>query len=242
MASRTRPWSALVLGLLVLALGVAAWGGDPAKPPEEAARLLAVGKQLMGQNNPIYAADDAKLSVEARNAAGAQALATFRTVTQQFAEVAEGWMWLGVALTETLVYSHEHPDGVCDPSDADAKAGVVAFEEAYKRQPTVLQYVGYYGEALLTIRRDYDAARRLWETFLTVVDTDLQRMLARVQAARACLNKAVDLKSRKRPLSETRPLFNAAAAHIAAAAKLCPRSRDVQEMQQLLDSLRKDLT
>ncbi len=141
-------------------------GNTPPAITEDASRLLELGKLLMGQNNPSMPSHPRELSADARNAAGEQALSTFRTVVKLYPQSAEGWLWLGIALTETLRYSKEAPQGQRTLSDDRIAEGVQALRNAYQRAPADITFVRYYGDALMTYKHDFDGARKFWETFL----------------------------------------------------------------------------
>ncbi|MHB9132311.1 MAG: tetratricopeptide repeat protein [Armatimonadota bacterium] len=248
MAGVTRWHLIALITLLVCAAPVLA-GEQPtppvSKPPasvtEDMVRLLELGKLLMGQNNPTYAQSAVKLDNDTRNAAGAQALDIFRRVVKSHPEYADGWLWLGIALTETLVYSKEHPKGKCAPTDAQITEGMQAFRVAYMRNPADLVTVSYYGEGLMVYQKDFDNARKLWEGYLRLATTDMQRVTALTQAGRACLNKAYFGKADNMPAEEIRKHYQAATDFMQKAAKLCPNSQEVKTMQELLKKLRKEL-
>ena len=139
--------------LAIMVLSLVCWRALPAadehaptleggsKPPavtEDAARLLELGKLLMGQNDPVYAGVPMKYSADARNAAGEQALSTFRTVVKLYPQAAEGWLWLGIALTETLAYSADAPQGRRTLSEEKIAEGLRAFRSAYERARRIL--------------------------------------------------------------------------------------------------------
>lgn len=214
----------------------------PASVADDAARLLELGKLLMSQNNPCYAAKPAKLDFAARNAAGDQAVQTFQKVVKLHPQLADGWLWLGIALTETLHYSKEFPQGQAVTSESQLTDGVQAFRTAYERTPTNLICVSYYGEALMVYKRDFAAAGKLWERYLQVASTDVQRVTALVQTARAILNAAYFGKADKTMTADqVRTSFARAESYVVQAAKLCPAAADVKEMQALLQQYRKTL-
>lgn len=242
--------------LAIMLLGLVCWSAllsaeehapvpeNGSKPPaitEDASRLLELGKLLMGQNDPVYADTPTKYSAEARNAAGAQALSTFRTVVKLYPQSAEGWLWLGIALTETLAYDKDAPQGRRTLTDEKVAEGMQAFRGAYERAPADITYVKYYGDALLQYKHDFDGARKLWETFLPMAITDLQRVVALVQSARASLNKAYFGKTNKLPPDVVKQSYLDAENAVQLAAKLCPKARDVTQMQTLLQQCRKIL-
>lgn len=244
-------WLAIILVgyLLLCTISIHAEGqatapagaGTPPVNTEEVTRMLELGKLLMGQNNPVYAGFAMKLEMDTRNAAGAQALRTFYTVVKLDPQSADAWLWLGIALTETLYYSKEAPQGQRVSSETNIAEGIQAFKNAYDRAPADITCVKYYGEALMTYRRDFDAARKLWESYLPMAASDLQRVVALVQSARASLNKAAFGKANKMPINEVRLNFLEAEKTIQLAAKLCPKADDVKEMQALLQQYRKIL-
>jgi tetratricopeptide (TPR) repeat protein len=203
------------------------------------ARLLELGKLLMGQNNPAYAPAPDKLSFEQRNSAGEQALRTFQDVVKREPRLSEGWLWLGIAYTENLRYSKEFPHGHPIVTEAVTSDGIEAFRKAYECDPANEDCVKYYGDALIEYRKDFDAALKLWEKYLTVARTDLQKVIAYVQAARACLNKAYFGKVTKLPPETVKQYYQQAVDYQQQALKLCPNARDVKEMQQLLARYRK---
>jgi len=217
--------------------------GNTAPPAitEDAARLLELGKLFMGQNNPTYTDSTAKYTIESRNMAAEQALNTFRTVVKLYPQYAEGWLWLGIALTETLHYTKEAPQGQHVITENKINEGVQAFRNAYERAPADITYVKYYGDALMVYQYDFDGARKLWERYLPMATTDLQRVTALVQSARASLNKAYFGKAKKMPAAEIRQNFQDAANAVQRAAKLCPKADDVKQMQALLQQYRKIL-
>ncbi len=195
-------------------------GSKPPAITEDASRLLELGKLLMGQNNPVYAGVPMQYGADARNAAGEQALSTFRTVVKLYPQSADGWLWLGIALTETLEYSKEVPQGRRTLTGEKIAEGVQAFRCAYERAPANITYVKYYGDALMKYKHDFEAARKLWETFLPMANTDLQRVVALVQSARASLNKAYFGKAEKMPPEEVKQNFLDAENAVLLAAKL----------------------
>ncbi len=210
-------------------------------PTAEVIRQLEDGKVLMGLNNPFYAETVEKETPEARNIAGTRALEIFREVVKQYPQYADGWLWLGIALTETLRYTKDHPEGIPTATDEEITEGMQAFKTAHERSPTDLVYASYYGEGLMTYRRDFATAYKMWETFAAVAKNDMERTMAYVQAGRACLNLATFGKAEKKPDAEVRSQYQAAVGFIDKAAKLCPNAKDVKEMQVLLKQYRKSL-
>ena len=208
----------------------------------DAVRMLEEGKTQMGKNNPLYANAPAKLTAEERNSASLAARGTFRSLVKLYPQFADGWLWLGIVLTESLHYSKEHPAGESNATAAEITEGIQAFQTAYQRNPTDLISVSYYGEALMTYRKDFAAACKLWEDYAAVASTDLQRMIADVQNARACLNRAYFGKA-ENSLSdnEVKANYQHAEDLIEKAAKLCPNAQDVKDMQALLKQYRKTL-
>ncbi len=255
MRARRRPgaayWCAGIFISMLLWAGLPTIAEEPSSPPvsprvppalnDDAQRLLELGQLLMGRNNPAYAKDQNKLSIAERNTAGDKALSTFRMVVKLEPKSSQAWLWLGIALTETLYYTKEVPRGHPQLTDSRITEGVNAFRTAYERDPVCEDCVKYYGDALIEYRRDFDGARKLWETYLTVATSDLQREMALVQAARACLNKAYFGKDAKMPADEVRQYYLAAQGYVDRAAKLCPNATDVKEMQALLQAHRKAL-
>jgi tetratricopeptide (TPR) repeat protein len=233
--------AALAVVLPCLIMPACAENGPAGTPPpvpvainEDSARLMELGKLLMGQNNPAYALFAEKLPLERRNAAGEQALRTFLTLVKREPRYAEGWLWLGIAYTERLQYSKDCPQGKCLRSEATISNGLEAFKTAYTCKPTSEDCVKYYGDALIEFRHDFDGALKLWQGYLAVAKTDLQKVLAYVQAARACLNKAYFGKEAKLPPEFVRQQYQEAVNYVQMAAKLLPYARDVKEMQALL--------
>jgi len=234
----------VIIAILLLGLAVPVLAGEdeaPAAPPaitEDIARLLELGKLLMGQNNPTYALAPVKLSFEERNRAGEQALRTFQEVVKRSPKLAQGWLWLGIACTRRLQYEKKAPQGKPLRNEALVNDGIEAFRKAYLCDPVGEDCVKYYGDALMEFRKDFDAALKLWLGYLAVAKTDLQRMIAYVQAARACLNKAHAGSEAKRPPAQVRQYYRDAAGYLEQAAALCPNARDVQEMRVLLAQYR----
>ena len=206
-------------------------------------RLIEIGKLQMGRNNPAYAATQSAtpLDFSARNAAGEQALRTFQFVVKMFPQHADAWLWLGIAETETLHCSKDHPEGQPIASKEKLQEAIQNFRKAYELRPDDLIIVSYYGEALISYGNDFPTARKLWETYLTVADTDLHRVTAHVQTARACLNQAYFGKAEKMPAAEIKQLYTDAERYVKQAAKICPNDEDVKEMQSLLQQYRKSL-
>lgn len=211
---------------------------EPASVTQDEVRLLELGKLLMGQNNPAYAPAAATLPIDTRNQAGEQALRTFQAVVKRNPKSVDGWLWSGIALTETLYYTKKDPKGVPVRNEARVTEGVNAFRTAYELAPDEMVCVSYYSDALMNYRKDFAAVRNLWDTFLRVADSDQQRAIALVQAARACLNAAYFGKQQKMPAAQVRQHFLAAEEYVRLAAKLCPKSPGVLEMQQLLQQNR----
>lgn len=239
---------ALIAGLQFSGLAAAEEGAQPSvtteapKPvTEDAIRLLEMGKLLMGENNPAYARAAVKLDAATRNAAEAQALGIFQRVVKQYPSYAEGWLWLGIALCEALQYSPEHPDGEPARTEASTTEGLQCFRTAWELSPSDLVTVSFYCESLVTYRRDFPLARKIWECFYPVARTDMQRVMALTQCARACLNQAYFGKAEKMPAEEVKALYLAAQSYLDRAAKLCPNCQDVKEMQELLRKYRKEL-
>ena len=242
MAGRLRWLAIITLFVLIFAAPVFAdEQEEPSDPPpaapaisEEIARMLERGRTLMGQNNPIYAPVPIKLPLEDRNRAGREALRTFEEVTEREPKLAQGWLWLGIAYTQQLEYAKNVPQGKPYRPDAYVSKGLEAFNTAYRCDPTNEDSVKYYGDALMEFRKDFDAALTLWLDYLTVAKTDLQQMVANVQAARACLNKANFGKETKLSPEQIQKYYQDAVIYIDHAAALCPNARDVKEMQALL--------
>lgn len=242
MAGTVR-WLAIIsLFVLIVAAPIfAVEKEEPSEPPsaapvitEEIARMLERGRTLMGQNNPIYAPVPIKLPPEGRNRAGREALRTFEEVTEREPKLVQGWLWLGIAYTQQLEYTKNAPQGKPYRPAAYIDKGLEAFHKAYQCDPTNEDSVKYYGDALMEFRKDFDAALTLWQDYLTVAKTDLQRMVANVQAARACLNKANFGKEAKLSPEQIQKYYQDAVTYVDNAAALCPNARDVKEMQALL--------
>lgn len=209
-------------------------------------RLMEMGQCLVWRNNPDIAPpgtkSDPSITADARNEAGAQALRIFRAIVTRAPQNAQGWLWLGITLTNTLQYSKEHPKGERVLTDADLTEAMEAFRTAYERAPTDMTFVGYYGDALMELRKDFDTARKLWDSFLPVAKDDIQRATALTQASRACLNKAYFGKTDNSLTAEqTHALFQDAQTYVTRAAKLLPKAACVREMQALLQQYRKYL-
>jgi|GEM_PF-2662783 len=227
----------LLLGIAVPVLAGEADAPAAAAPPaikEDIGRLLEFGKLLMGRNNPTYAPAPIKLSIEERNRAGEQALSTFQEVVKREPKLARGWLWLGIAYTRQLQYEKKTPQGKPLLTEAFVNEGIDAFRKAYEYDPAGEDCVRYYGDALMEFRKDFDAALKLWQNYLAVAKTDLQRMIALVQSSRACLNKAHSGSEAKRPAEQVRRDYLAAAGYLEQAAALCPNASDVREMRALL--------
>ena len=216
----------------------------PAEAPvaisEDVAHLLELGKMLMGQNNPEYAVTAEKLTFEKRNDAGQQALRTLRTVVKRSPQFAQGWLWLGIALTETLVYTKNTPQGHISASEANITEGVEAYRSAYQFDNANEDCVKYYGDALQEYKRDFDGAIQVWKKYLPAAHTDMQRVMALVQTSRAFLNKAYFGKDKLRP-DEVKRCYQQACDNAQLAAKTCPNAQDVKEMLSLLREYRKPI-
>lgn len=241
MPAITRGIICIVLLMLCLPL-VRAQDAPPEPEPEappisaESARLLELGKLLVGQNNPAFAMAPEKLTVEQHNAAGEQALRIFRVLVKREPKLAEAWLWLGIALTETLAYTHDTPQGKPACSEAGVNEGIAAFRTAYELDPACEDIIKCYSDALMEYRKDFDTALSLWVQFLAEPDklTNLQKMVANVQAARACLNKAYFGKEAKDPAEQVKKFYTDAVTYLQQASALFPGARDVKEMQALL--------
>lgn len=216
--------------------------GDRTTPPavtDDAERLLQLGQLYMGQNNPEYALQPAKLDATARNDAGGRARRIFQQLTARFPDNGDGWLWLGISYTETLRYTPKAPKGERQRSAEEIADGLHAFRTAYESKPDDIVYAVYYGEALMTCSEDFDGARKLWDKYLKNAKTDMQRVMALTQSARACLNKAYFGKmAKKLPGQEIRQLFLEAEDLVAQAVRICPKTPDVKTMQELLDKYR----
>ncbi len=216
--------------------------GAPTSITEDAVKLLDQGKVYLGLNNPEFAAKPQQLDPDTRNGDGDKALRTFQSLVKRFPQYADGWMWLGLALTETLQCSKEHPEGVPQLTESRIADGLAAFEKAYNTNPGNLTYVCCYSDALMTLRKDFDTTRKLWDRYLPTATSDVNRVTALVQAGRACLNKAYFGKSATMPADEVKQYYQAAATYVKQAAHLLPKSDSVKEMQELLRQYRKPLT
>jgi len=176
-----------------------------------------------------------RLDSDSRNAAGEQALHIFNLLVVSYPKSAECWLWYGIALTETLRYSVDAPDGVYTENADELTRGTQAFLRAYELSPKDLVCVGYFGEALMVYRKDFDAAQRIWTEYRKLASTDLQKVTANVQLARACLNKAYFGKAKntlsKREITE---LLKSADDYLKSASSICPNASDVREMKQIL--------
>ena len=212
----------------------------PAAITEDVVRLLELGKMYMGRNNPAYAVTPDGWGMAQRNAAGAQAVEILQTVVKRSPRYGQGWLWLGIALTETLAYGKDAPHGRPAASEANIAEGIDAFQRAYTFEPTNEDCVKYYGDALINHRRDFDGAIALWNTYLPGARTDVQRMMALVQLSRAYLNKAYFGKD-KLPAKDVKGSYQHALDYAQQAARICPNSRDVKEMLALLLEHRKAL-
>jgi tetratricopeptide (TPR) repeat protein len=246
------PWrwlSVLIIGILLSVSSAYAQDSTaPAPPPatapasvtEDVLRLLEIGKMLMGHNNPaVSCTKPVELPPEARNAAGERALHAFRSITKLDPKCADGWLWLGIALTQRLRYNEEAPQGEPVVDEAALNEGFIAFRTAYECHPRDPLYVSYYGEMLMSVRKDFEGARRLWDTFYQAATNDMQRVTALVQAARACLNHAYFGKAHKRPAEEVQRSYYESVSYIQKAAKIYPNATDVKEMQRLVQEYRK---
>lgn len=251
MAGVARWLLAIILGVVVGVLPVCAQdpapasGGEVAPPlvSNDLPRLLELGQTLMGQNNPLFSVDRGKttLTPEARNAAGEQALRTFQSVVKRYPQSAQGWMWLGITLTRTLRYSKEHPNGEPAATNEQIVEGLDAFRRAFERSPTDVNCVSFYGDALMEFRRDFDAARKIWDGFLPFAKDDIQRVTALTQAARACLNKAYFGKAEGMDAVAIKRYYQDALTYTQRAAKITPKAACVQELQGLLKQYRQYL-
>lgn len=213
----------------------------PVAITDDIVRLLELGKMLVGQNNPVYAATPEQLTPEKRNAAGEQALRTLQAVVKRNPRYAQGWLWLGIALTETQRYSKQAPQGKPAATPADIAAAVEAFQHAHQFDPKNEDCVKYYGDALMEYRKDFDGALKLWQVYLTNVTTDIQRTMALVQIARAYLNKSYFGRETRAPAEEVKSYYLQANEFTVQAARICPNAVDVKEMQALLQQYRKIL-
>lgn len=211
----------------------------PATVTTDAEHLLELGQLLMGQNNPGYALKRAELDQTARNEAGAQAVRTLKQLTTLYPKFADGWLWLGIAYTETLRYSDKAPRGEPARTKESIASGIEAFRTAWELQPNDLVYATYFGEALMTYCADFDGARKFWEKYLATVKTDMQRVTALTQIARACLNKGYFGKINKTLSAvQIKEQYTTAEKYVNEAAAICPRAADVQAMQKLLRDYR----
>ncbi len=239
-------WLVLCLAGIACAQETAPNPGGQTAPPlvsSDIPRLMELGQNLVWQNNPALAPPgvkvDAALSFEARNEAAAQALRTFRSVVTRAPQHAQAWLWLGITLTNTLHYSKEHPKGERVLTEAALNEGMEAFRTAFERQPTDITCVSFFGDALMEFRRDFDTARKLWDSFLPVAKDDIQRVTALTQAGRACLNKAYFGKTGNTlTADQSRQLFADAQSYVARAARIVPKAACVREMQALLQQYR----
>jgi hypothetical protein len=242
----------LWVGLCLLA-GVA-HAQDTAPPPtgqsapplvsSDIPRMIEMGQHLVWQNNPALAPPgvkpDTSLSHAARNDAAAQAQRIFRAVVTRVPQNAQGWLWLGITLSQTLQYDKEHPKGQRVLTDAVLTEALDAYRTAYERAATDMVFVGYYGDALMELRRDFDTARKLWDSFLPVAKDDVQRVTALTQAGRACLNKAYFGKTGNTLTAEqAAAVYKEAQAYVNRAAQLVPKAECVRTMQGLLQQYRK---
>ena len=215
----------------------------PAAVTEDAQRLLELGQLLMGDNNPQYTLTPKKMSADARNRAGEQALRVFEQVTTLYPDFSDGWLWLGIARTEMLIYDKDGADGKPRRTPEDIALGVRAFRFAVDAKPDNLLCATFYGDALMVYLEDFDAARAFWENFYTQARSDLARVTAQVQASRACLNHAYFGHLRKTLAPDAiKVLFADAEKYAKQAAEIMPRAADVKAMLALLDKHRKTLT
>ena len=202
---------------------------------EDVQRLLELGELYMGMNNPDYARRPATIDPSTRDHAGPQAARVFQQVTTLAPDNADGWLWLGIANTEMLRYTKKAPQGEPANSLADLQAGLRAFRSAVHCQSNDLLCATYYGDALMRYGGDFDAARDFWDNYASTAKTDLQRVTALTQAARACLNKAYFGKQHKTLTpDEAKSQYASATRYVQQAAALMPRMRAVQTMQTLL--------
>jgi tetratricopeptide (TPR) repeat protein len=207
----------------------------PSAITDDVKRLLELGELYMGINNPEYARRVIKSDPATRDVAGSQALCVFQQVTTLAPDNQDGWLWLGIAYTERLHYTKQTPQGIATHTRADITAGMDAFRMALRCQPTDLLCATYYGDALMTYCQNFDAAREFWDNYLTIAKTDMQRVIAMTQAARACLNKAYFGKQRKTlSADEAKEQYATAERYVQQAAAIMPRMRAVQTMQALL--------
>ncbi|MHB0936244.1 MAG: tetratricopeptide repeat protein [Armatimonadota bacterium] len=239
-----RRWLAIIAIILLIAVAPVfadenEESSEPTPPAapvitEEIARMLERGRMLMGQNNTDYAPIPIKIPFEERNRAGREALHVFEEVVEREPKLAQGWLWLGIAYTQQLQYTKSIPQGKPYRPEAYVNEGIEAFQKAHLCDPASEDGVKYYGDALMEFRKDFDAALKLWQDYLLVAKTDLQRMVANVQAARACLNKANFGKEAKLPPEQVQKYYQDAVVYVNNAVELCPNARDVKEMQALL--------
>ena len=120
----------------------------------------------MGKNNPAYALQTTMLDMKTRNEAGAQAMRIFRLVTERYPSCADGWFWLGIALTETLRYTKIIRMAYEAHTPAMTTEGVRAFRAAYDSKPDDLIFATYYGEALMAYCEEFDTALAFWNSII----------------------------------------------------------------------------
>lgn len=246
MAANSRWWICCIFCLWVTTSAIFAQDNaviPPAAPPtaitEDARHLLELGQLLMGQNNQTYALKSAAIDMAKRNETGEQALRIFRQLVTRYPDFADGWLWLGISLTERLQYTKKHPEGEPLRSKENIQDGINAFQKAYECRPDDLVCVLYYGEALMTYRQDFDKVRALWEQYLQKAKTDMQKVTSLTQAARACLNKAYFGASNKKLTTEAaKQQLDIADKYINQAMKICPNAPDVKSMKALLQQYR----
>ncbi|HEX2952020.1 MAG TPA: hypothetical protein VHV83_21000 [Armatimonadota bacterium] len=234
--------------VLMAAQGQAPTQAKSSVPPQaatiskESMQVFLEGQRCMGLNNPAYSLDKNDVGMAARNDAGDKALQYFRQVTTMYPKFAEGWLWLGIVLTERLQYSKQAPKGELLRSEDDIHKGIDAFHNAYLCDTNNLLCVTYYGEALMAYQGDFEAASKLWEQYLLVAKTDMQRVTALTQAGRAYFNMGYFGKRRKNMSAKTiKRNYLTAEGYIEQAAKICPNTPSVKEMQGLLQQYRSTL-
>lgn len=233
-------WCRCSLILLFLMLPFKIFAAEEVPPPpqaitEDAQRMLELGQLLMGENNPAFAPAPNKLSPDARNKAGKQATQLFTQLSVLYPDFPDGWLWLGIACTNTL---HYQKNGVIDKtphSPEELATALRAFRNALDLVPQNLLYATYYGDALMSYLQDFDAAYNFWQQYLTAAESDLQRVTALVQMSRALLNKAYfAFQNKKIPIAEINKIFASAENYAAEAAEIMPRASDVIAIQELL--------
>ncbi len=250
----SRRW--LVALILLCGLGTLSLRAEENAPPPGGAtapplvstdlpRLLELGQMLLAQNNPATAPPgikpDTHFTADERNTAGEQALATFQTLVKRYPQSAEGWLWLGIATTNTLRYAKERPAGELLLTDTQKTDGLDAFRHAYERAPKDIACVAFYCDALIELKRDFDTPRKVWDGFLPHARDDIQRVTALTQCARACLNKAYYGKAANMPAANVRRWYQTAQDYVRKAAKMTPKAAGVVKMQQLLTQYEKYL-